>query len=87
MPAEVLKRFDKDGDGKLDATERAAAKAAFANRQGGDRRAPGAAAASAKPDTGRVDKQELLKYLLGEGKKGLTVILIWPFLLSPNDTS
>lgn len=61
--AEVLKRFDKDGDGKLSDTERAAAKAAFENRRG----APGARPAADKPDTGRVDKQALLKEFDADG--------------------
>lgn len=34
IPAEVLKRFDKDGDGKLNETERAAAKKAMGERGG-----------------------------------------------------
>ena len=39
--AEFMKRFDKDGDGKLNDAERAAAKAEFGNRgPGGDRPGP-----------------------------------------------
>ena len=34
IPAEVLKKFDKDGDGKLNDTERAAAKKAMGERGG-----------------------------------------------------
>ncbi|MBC8116582.1 MAG: hypothetical protein H7062_19490 [Candidatus Saccharimonas sp.] len=34
IPAEILKRFDKDGDGKLNDTERAAAKKAHEERGG-----------------------------------------------------
>ena len=34
IPAEILKRFDKDGDGKLNDTERAAAKKAHEEKGG-----------------------------------------------------
>lgn len=61
VPAEVLKRFDKDGDGKLNETERAAAKKAHDERGGG----PGQPGGNGKPGAGKPGdgkmKEELLK--------------------------
>jgi len=71
-PGEFLKRFDKDGDGKLDDAERAAARAAFEARPGngrpGNRRndRPGVANVE-KPDSGRVDKKALLEKFDSDG--------------------
>ena len=65
---QFMKRFDKNGDGKLDEAERAAAKAAFGNR----RRTTDAAPAKAKPDKGRVNKEELLKKFDADGDGKLT---------------
>lgn len=60
---DFVKRFDKDGDGKLDDAERAAARAAFAARRGATDTAPSAT----KPDTGRVSKIKLLKEFDSDG--------------------
>ena len=56
VPAEVLKRFDKDGDGKLNETERAAAKKAHDERGG----RPGQPGGDGKPGDGKM-KEEILK--------------------------
>ncbi len=73
---EFLKRFDKDGDGQLDPTERAAARAAFEARTGNAGRPGGARATDAtpaeKPDTGRVNKQAMLQEFDANGDGKLT---------------
>jgi hypothetical protein len=63
-----LKRFDKNGDGKLDETERKAARSAFADRRSTTDRAPSAK----KSDTGRVSKKGLLKKFDNDGDGKLT---------------
>ena len=65
---EFMRRFDKDGNGKLDETERAAARAAFAARQN----SAGYPPVEPKPDKGRVNKQELLKEFDADGDGKLT---------------
>ena len=57
IPAEVLKRFDKDGDGKLNETERAAAKKAREERGG----RPGQPGGGGKPGGDGKMKDEILK--------------------------
>lgn len=54
-PQEMLKQFDKDGDGKLDDTERAAMGAAMAARFGGG---PGGDRTNSRP---RLSQEELLQ--------------------------
>jgi len=54
-PAEMLKQFDKDGDGKLDDTEREAMGVAMAARFGG---APGGDRTNSRP---RLSQEELVK--------------------------
>ncbi|MCX6903551.1 MAG: EF-hand domain-containing protein, partial [Verrucomicrobia bacterium] len=64
IPAEMLKQFDKDGDGKLDDTEREAMRAAMAARFGGG---PGGDRTNSRP---RLSQEELLKRFdkNGDGK-------------------
>ena len=64
-----MKRFDKNGDGKLDEAERQAARAAFAGRRDA---AADTAPSAAKPDTGRVSKKDLLKNFDTDGDGKLT---------------
>ena len=65
---DFMKRFDKDGDGKLDDAERAAARAAIGAR----RNASDAAPSATKPDKGRVSKIKLLKEFDSDGDGKLT---------------
>ena len=63
IPAEVLKRFDKDGDGKLNDTERAAAKKAMGERGGrpGQPGGDGKPGGVGKPGGDGKMKDEILK--------------------------
>ncbi|HOX57076.1 MAG TPA: efflux RND transporter periplasmic adaptor subunit [Candidatus Paceibacterota bacterium] len=63
-PQEMLRQFDKDGDGKLDDTEREAMRAAVAARLGGE---PGGARTNTRP---RLNREEALKQFdkNGDGK-------------------
>lgn len=60
---EFVKRFDKDGDGRLDEAEQTAAREAVSRFRGQRGEAPG----NAEPREARVDKKELLEKFDADG--------------------
>jgi len=74
MRAAIIKRFDKDDDGKLSDEERAAARKAFEERRGGGERNRGPRGGGPRADHGRPDREKMRAEMLkrfdkdGDGK-------------------